>query len=45
MPRGYERSANSNKVDGVRVSRTTYYAQLEDEGMDVKAPTKGTATE
>lgn len=31
MPRGYERSANSNKVDGVRVSRTTYYAQLEDD--------------
>jgi len=40
MPRRYERSANSNKVDGVRVSRTTYYTQLED---DVAAP--GTPTE
>lgn len=41
MPRRYERSANSNYVDGVRVSRTTYYTQLED---DVAAPT-GTPTE
>jgi hypothetical protein len=31
MPRRYERSANSNYVDGVRVSRTTYYSQLEDQ--------------
>jgi hypothetical protein len=31
MPRRYERSANSNYVDGVRVSRTTYYNQLEDQ--------------
>ena len=31
MPRRYERSANSNYVDGVRVSRTTYYTQLEDD--------------
>tara|TARA_B110000259_G_C13809620_1_gene320134 strand:- start:163 stop:531 length:369 start_codon:yes stop_codon:yes gene_type:complete len=26
MPRRYERSANSNYVDGVHVKRTTYYA-------------------
>ena len=31
MPRRYERSANSNYVDGVRVSRTTWYAQLGDD--------------
>ena len=31
MPRRYERSANSNLVDGVRVSRTTYYSQLDDQ--------------
>jgi hypothetical protein len=42
MPRRYERSANSNYVDGVRVSRTTWYTQLED---DVQAPTPGTPTE
>merc|ERR1711998_565908 len=40
MPRRYERSANSNFVDGVRVSRTTYYTQLED---DVATPTEGVA--
>jgi len=40
MPRRYERSANSNKVDGVRVSRTTYYTQLED---DVVTPTEQVA--
>jgi len=40
MPRKYERSANSNYVDGVRVSRTTYFAQLEDD-----VPTPGTPTE
>lgn len=42
MPRRYERSANSNYVDGVHVQRTTYYTQLED---DVVAPTPGTPTE
>jgi len=31
MPRRYERSANSNYVDGVHVKRTTFYAQLEDD--------------
>ena len=31
MPRRYERSANSNYVDGVHVKRTTWYAQLEDD--------------
>jgi len=31
MPRRYERSANSNYVDGVHVKRTTYYSQLEDQ--------------
>ena len=40
MPRRYERSANSNFVDGVRVSRTTYYTQLED---DVVTPTEQVA--
>jgi len=40
MPRRYERSANSNKVDGVRVSRTTYYTQLD---SDVVAPTEQVA--
>ena len=38
MPRRYERSANSNFVDGVRVSRTTYFTQLED---DIKPFTYG----
>jgi len=37
MPRAYERSANSNKVDGVRVSRTTFYSQLEDQ-MNMDTP-------
>merc|ERR1711990_1099765 len=31
MPRRYERSANSNYVDGVHVKRTTWYSQLEDQ--------------
>ena len=31
MPRRYERSANSNYVDGVHVKRTTWYAQLDDD--------------
>ena len=31
MPRRYERSANSNYVDGVNVRRTTWYAQLDDD--------------
>jgi len=31
MPRRYERSANSNYVDGVHVKRTTFYSQLEDQ--------------
>jgi len=31
MPRRYERSANSNYVDGVHVKRTTWYSQLEDD--------------
>ena len=37
MPRRYERSANSNYVDGVHVKRTTFYSQLEDE-MNVQTP-------
>jgi hypothetical protein len=37
MPRRYERSANSNKVDGVRVSRTTFYTQLDDQ-LDMGTP-------
>jgi hypothetical protein len=35
MPRRYERSANSNYVDGVRVSRTTFYNQLGEDNMEV----------
>ena len=31
MPRRYERSANSNYVDGVNVRRTTWYSQLDDQ--------------
>ena len=42
MPRRYERSANSNYVDGVRVSRTTFYSQLEDQ-MNMETPDQSRA--
>jgi hypothetical protein len=42
MPRRYERSANSNYVDGVQVKRTTFYSQLEDE-MNVQTPDQSRA--
>ena len=42
MPRRYERSANSNYVDGVRVSRTTYYNQLEDQ-INLQTPDQSRA--
>jgi len=48
MPRRYERSANSNYVDGVNVRRTTWYTQLDDDvntqlNGDVSTP--GTPTD
>jgi hypothetical protein len=42
MPKIFERYTKSNYVDGVRVSRTTYYTQLED---DIEALTPGTPSE
>jgi len=42
MPRRYERSANSNYVDGVRVSRTTFYNQLEDQ-INLQTPDESRA--
>ena len=44
MPRRYERSANSNYVDGVHVKRTTYYSQLEDD-MNTQLSEPGTPTD
>ena len=44
MPRRYERSANSNYVDGVHVKRTTYYSQLEDD-MNAQIADAGTPTD
>ena len=42
MPRRYERSANSNYVDGVHVKRTTFYSQLEDQ-MNLQTPDQSRA--
>jgi len=44
MPRRYERSANSNYVDGVNVRRTTYYAQLDDD-VNTQLGDEGTPTD
>jgi len=43
MPRRYERSANSNYVDGVHVKRTTFYSQLEDDMNLVQTPDQSRA--
>jgi len=43
MPRRYERSANSNYVDGVHVKRTTWYSQLEDD-MNAQLTDTGNGT-
>ena len=43
MPRRYERSANSNYVDGVHVKRTTWYSQLEDD-MNAQITDTGNGT-
>ena len=44
MPRRYERSANSNYVDGVHVKRTTWYAQLDDD-VNTQLSDDGTPTD